>query len=93
MKTKHKGRPDRTAASTAAPSPTGPSATLPPTQRPSPQTKPTLEMVRERAYHKWVEAGSPPGDGKEFWEQAEVELNGMSGEWVNTNGGGRSVGG
>ena len=87
MKTKHRNdrpaEPVRTAASTDAPAVNGPSATLPPKAVPSPQAKPTLEMIRERAYHEWVEAGSPPGDGKEFWEKAEMELNGMAGEWVN----------
>jgi hypothetical protein len=42
-------------------------------------------MIRERAYHKWLEAGSPPGDGREFWEQAEAELNGLAGEWLSAD--------
>jgi hypothetical protein len=73
-----------TAQSVDEPSPNGPSATLPPDQVPSPQKKPTLEMIRERAYFKWVEAGRPASDGKEFWEKAEAEINGMSGEWNAT---------
>ena len=32
------------------------------------------EQLRERAYHKWEEAGCPCGDGVEFWLQAEAEL-------------------
>lgn len=84
--------PARAAMSTDSPSPTGPNAALPPRQQPSPQAKPTLDMIRERAYFKWVEAGRPAGDGREFWERAEMELNGMSGEWANT-GGTRNAGG
>jgi DNA polymerase III alpha subunit len=29
------------------------------------------EMIREKAYYLWEQAGRPEGDGKEFWEQAE----------------------
>lgn len=32
------------------------------------------EVVALRAYKKWQEAGSPEGDGKEFWYAAENEL-------------------
>jgi hypothetical protein len=67
------------------PSPDGPSETLPPEQTPSPQKRPTLDMIRERAYFKWMESGCPASDGKEFWVQAEAEINGMSGEWSATN--------
>jgi hypothetical protein len=30
--------------------------------------------VRELAYLKWQAAGSPPGDGVQFWLEAENEL-------------------
>jgi len=30
--------------------------------------------IAERAYYKWLEAGSPLGDGKDFWFAAEREL-------------------
>lgn len=30
--------------------------------------------IRERAYLLWEKAGSPPGDGINFWLQAEQEL-------------------
>lgn len=39
---------------------------------------PTQESVREKAYYLWQKAGSPPGDGREFWLQAEQELNAKS---------------
>jgi hypothetical protein len=32
------------------------------------------EEIRVRAYHKWLEAGSPEGDGERFWLEAEREL-------------------
>jgi hypothetical protein len=31
------------------------------------------ESIRTRAYYKWVEAGCPPGDGVQFWLDAESE--------------------
>jgi hypothetical protein len=31
-------------------------------------------MIRLRAYHKWETAGKPPGDGIDFWLEAEEEL-------------------
>ena len=57
-----------------------PKATMPeaggPAEAPvSPQPSvPTPDEVRELAYAKWEAAGSPPGDGSEFWLQAEKEL-------------------
>lgn len=39
---------------------------------------PSQESVREKAYYLWQKAGSPPGDGAEFWFQAEQELNAKS---------------
>jgi hypothetical protein len=32
-------------------------------------------MIEERAYHLWIEAGRPEGDGKEFWFEAEKQIN------------------
>lgn len=31
------------------------------------------EAIRCMAYEKWVRAGQPDGDGREFWMQAERE--------------------
>ena len=33
------------------------------------------EEVRLRAYQKWQAAGCPPGDGVNFWLEAEQELH------------------
>lgn len=33
------------------------------------------EQLRELAYLKWEQAGRPPGDGIQFWLQAEAELS------------------
>lgn len=30
--------------------------------------------IRVRAYHKWEAAGRPPGDGVNFWLEAEREV-------------------
>lgn len=32
------------------------------------------ERIRRRAYELWQAAGSPRGDGEEFWLQAEAEV-------------------
>lgn len=32
-----------------------------------------LQVIRKMAYGKWLEAGSPPGDGLPFWAEAERE--------------------
>lgn len=32
------------------------------------------DEIRPLAYRKWQEAGSPPGDGAEFWLAAETEI-------------------
>jgi hypothetical protein len=34
------------------------------------------DVIRTRAYYKWVEAGCPPGDGVCFWLEAEAERRG-----------------
>ena len=34
----------------------------------------TRDEIRQLAYEKWEAAGKPPGDGGEFWLQAEKEL-------------------
>jgi hypothetical protein len=31
--------------------------------------------IRELAYYKWEAAGRPPGDGRQFWEEAEKEVS------------------
>lgn len=35
---------------------------------------PSEEMIRDRAYALWVEAGSPEGDDWAFWHEAERQL-------------------
>ena len=35
---------------------------------------PTSDEIRQLAYEKWEAAGKPPGDGSDFWLQAEKEL-------------------
>ena len=32
------------------------------------------DRIRELAYEKWEKAGRPPGDGVNFWCEAEAEL-------------------
>jgi DUF2934 family protein len=34
----------------------------------------TPDEIRQLAYAKWEAAGKPPGDGSDFWLQAEKEL-------------------
>jgi hypothetical protein len=34
----------------------------------------TEDRIRERAYLKWEAAGRPPGDGANFWIEAQQEL-------------------
>jgi hypothetical protein len=57
--------------------------TVPPADPPSPLGVPPPlptaapageEEIRVRAYQKWLEAGSPEGDGERFWLEAEREL-------------------
>jgi len=33
------------------------------------------EQLRELAYLRWEQAGRPPGDGVQFWLQAEAEAS------------------
>jgi len=41
----------------------------------SPQPSvPTPDEISQLAYEKWEAAGRPPGDGSDFWLQAEKEL-------------------
>lgn len=41
----------------------------------SPQPSvPTPDEIRRLAYAKWEAAGRPPGNGSDFWLQAEKEL-------------------
>jgi len=46
------------------------------------------DAIRDRAYHKWLEAGAPEGDGAEFWLEAESELLGSSTEPSNRSASG-----
>ena len=48
---------------------------------------PTPDEIRQLAYEKWEAAGKPPGDGSDFWLQAEKELvdrNAVGGTPVRT---------
>jgi hypothetical protein len=36
----------------------------------------TEDKIRSRAYSKWEKAGCPPGDGINFWLEAEGEITG-----------------
>lgn len=49
-------------------------------------------IIRRNAYFKWLDAGAPPGDGVEFWLDAEFdylhdagedEPGGDAAEWVS----------
>lgn len=46
------------------------------------------DAIRDRAYHKWLEAGAPEGDGAEFWLEAESELLANSIEQSHRGSGG-----
>lgn len=37
--------------------------------------KQSEEIIRDRAYALWVEAGSPQGDDQHFWHEAERQLS------------------
>ncbi len=37
-------------------------------------TKAAKKLIEQRAYFKWLAAGKPSGDGKQFWYEAEREL-------------------
>lgn len=41
---------------------------------PEPPAAPTHDGIRDLAYRKWEAAGWPPGDGVNFWLEAEREL-------------------
>lgn len=43
-------------------------------QQPSTPPAVCCEKIREAAYRKWEAAGSPCGDGVDFWLAAEAEL-------------------
>lgn len=43
-------------------------------EQPARPCRPTQDEIRVLAYHKWVAAGCPPGDGVCFWLEAEKEL-------------------
>ena len=42
-----------------------------PPASPPAKPRPAEAAIREGAYHRWQAAGSPPGDGVEFWLAAE----------------------
>jgi hypothetical protein len=54
---------------TSKPKDVEPAAPTPPTCQPVP-----VEAIRLRAYQRWEAAGKPPGDGVNFWHEAEQEL-------------------
>ncbi len=37
-------------------------------------TKAEHKAIQTRAYYKWLAAGKPNCDGKQFWHEAEQEL-------------------
>jgi len=37
-------------------------------------TEETRETIRKNAYYKWQSAGSPAGNGENFWLEAEREV-------------------
>jgi hypothetical protein len=43
---------------------------------PPPGKQASEEEIRTLAYDKWEAAGRPPGDGEQFWLEAEKELHG-----------------
>lgn len=61
------------------PSKASPTAARPATEPAADHSAPdaptvTADDIRLRAYRKWEQAGSPQGDGLEFWLRAEHEL-------------------
>jgi hypothetical protein len=40
----------------------------------APRQQASEEEIRLCAYRKWESAGRPPGDGVQFWLEAEAEL-------------------
>lgn len=36
-------------------------------------TEADVATIRRNAYFRWLDAGAPPGDGTEFWLEAESE--------------------
>lgn len=66
-------RSDGTATAAGTSYPNGP-GTAPAGLQPSAERTPAEEVVRQRAYYKWMAAGCPASDGKEFWLEAEAEL-------------------
>lgn len=42
------------------------------------------QNVRELAYEKWQDAGTPPGDGVKFWLEAEKELLAQAQNQIST---------
>ncbi len=47
----------------------GPTSPTPPAREPL-----SADEIRLRAYLRWEAAGKPPGDGVNFWGEAEQEL-------------------
>jgi len=39
---------------------------------------PTDEQIREYAYRLWLEAGKPEGRERDFWHQAERQLQALA---------------
>jgi hypothetical protein len=50
----------------------GMNSTYSPNGNASPK-QPSEDEIRLCAYHKWEKAGKPPGDGVQFWLEAEQE--------------------
>jgi len=41
------------------------------------------KTIQDIAYFKWLDAGSPQGDGKDFWLAAEKEIRGLIPQLTN----------
>jgi hypothetical protein len=67
----HKEAPSVAVNPTAAAIPARVVAPSDPNQR---RQRATADEIRVLAYHKWVSAGQPEGDGAQFWVDAEQEL-------------------
>ena len=58
----------------ATSTPSDPKAEQPLAAKPMTPRPAGSEEIRDRAYRLWEAAGKPPGDGAQFWFEAEKEL-------------------
>jgi Protein of unknown function (DUF2934) len=71
MRKRHLNATPSTNKQTSTATPASPVAGNRPIHR---QRGTTEDEIRVLAYHKWVSAGQPVGDGVQFWIAAEQEL-------------------